>query len=408
MHLLHVVPSFVPAWRYGGPVKAVDELSRALARRDLDVRVYTTDIDGPDNLDVPLDEPVEREGVTTRYFRARSPRSYTFSPHLARGLARDVSKFDLVHVHSALNWPTTVAARIADRNDVPYLIRPCGILEHTPFHQPYEDGWRGRLRRWKKRAYLELVERTNLENAARLHLTSEGEREAIDWIGTSTDIAIHPLGVQPPDDYPSPSTSRDALAEEHDLDPDRTWLLFLSRLDPKKGLDRLIAALPELEADTDELHLLVAGSGPDDHEAKLRRLVDEKDLHDTVEFLGFVEDEAKLRTFRASDVFVLPTHQENFGIAVAEAMDAQLPVVVTPGVDIHPYVSDHEAGRIGAWKDEYLEELDQLLAEPETWGAMGKRGRDLVRTVFDWDRIAEELEATYEEILAEVQHDRDR
>src|SRR5487761_2434080 len=111
MRLLHVVPSYYPAVRYGGPIRSVHGLCRALARRGHEVHVYTTNVDGPGVSAVPTDRPVDMDGVQVHYFEVQSPRRLYRSPAMRRCLRATVGGFDAVHIHSVFLWPTWAGAR---------------------------------------------------------------------------------------------------------------------------------------------------------------------------------------------------------------------------------------------------------------------------------------------------------
>ncbi len=163
MRLLHVVPTYLPAWRHGGPILAVHGLCKALAARGHEVTVFTTNVHGEGTLDVPLGRPVAMDGVEVRYFPVRSPRRLYFAPALRRTAREEIQRFDAVHLHSVFLGPTTAAARAAERAGVPYLLSPRGMLV------PELIRARGR---WRKLAWLALAERRTIEQAAALHATS--------------------------------------------------------------------------------------------------------------------------------------------------------------------------------------------------------------------------------------------
>ena len=128
MRLLHIVPTYLPAVRYGGPIFAVHALCRALAARGHVVEVFTTSIDGPRNASVPHDKPVMLDGVKIRYFASPTLRRLSWAPALARALRREIAGADVAHLHSVFLWPTWAAARLARRAQVPYVISPRGML----------------------------------------------------------------------------------------------------------------------------------------------------------------------------------------------------------------------------------------------------------------------------------------
>src|SRR5262249_50404415 len=166
MRILHVVPSYLPAVRYGGPIFTVHGLCRALAARGHKVQVFTTNIDGSGVTPTPVTTPVELDGIQVRYFACPFGRRLYWAPELARALAYEIDKIDIVHLHSVFLWPTWAAARAARSADVPYVLSPRGMLVQDLI---------ARRSRIAKSAWLRLIERTNIERAAAIHLTSELE-----------------------------------------------------------------------------------------------------------------------------------------------------------------------------------------------------------------------------------------
>ena len=131
MRILHVVPTYLPATRYGGPIHSVHGLCAALAADGHDVHVFTTSVDGPGDSPVPLGQPVALDHVNVWYFPSRRLRRLYWSPPMARALRRDAASFDLLHLHSVFLWPTWAAARAAAAARVPYVISPRGMLVRT-------------------------------------------------------------------------------------------------------------------------------------------------------------------------------------------------------------------------------------------------------------------------------------
>ena len=232
MRLLHVVPTYLPARRYGGPIVAVHGLCRALAARGHQVDVFTTNVDGDGVLDVPLGEAVDLDGVRVRYFPSPMPRLY-WSPRMQRALRANVRAYDLVHTHAIWLWPGYAAARAAHHANVPYVISPRGMLVPELIRQ------KSRL---VKRAWLAAIERRNFAEAAAIHFTSNVEQQDAARIRTPLPSPfIVPNGI---DLEPRPNVPRDEKT-----------LLFLGRINWKKGLDRAIELLPQIDA-----RLVIAGN----------------------------------------------------------------------------------------------------------------------------------------------------
>ena len=196
LRLLHIVPTYLPALRYGGPIRSVHALCRALAADGHDVHVFTTSVDGPADSDVPLARPVDLEGVKVTYFPSRRLRRLYWSPPMRRALAASVGGFDVVHLHAVYLWPIWAGARAARAQGVPYVISPRGMLVPELMR---------RKSRWVKAAWIALIERTNLEAAAAIHTTSSVEAGHLSGFGWKLPpIATIPHGV---DDPPPPSAA---------------------------------------------------------------------------------------------------------------------------------------------------------------------------------------------------------
>ncbi|HSK77900.1 MAG TPA: glycosyltransferase [Thermoanaerobaculia bacterium] len=368
MKILHVVPTYLPAWRHGGPILAVHGLCRALAERGHGVAVCTTDVHGDGRLDVPLGKPVDRDGVAVRYFPVRLARPY-WSPALGAAVAESVAGFDLVHLHSVFLWPTSAAARAAERAGVPFVVSPRGMLV------PELMTGRGR---WRKAAWMFLAERRTLERAAALHATSDLEaREA-----ARLDLPLPPVFVVP-------NGVDLAEAPPGEREP---FLLFLGRVSWKKGLDRLIPALAHVPGAT----LRIAGNDEEGLRPQLERLAHTAGVASRVAFLGPVEGDEKATLLGRAAVLVLPSYSENFGNVVLEAMAAGCPVAVTPEVGLAETVRETGAGivvdgdpaRLGA-------ALAALLADRGRREEMGCRGAEAARERFGWGAVARRMEELY-------------
>jgi glycosyltransferase involved in cell wall biosynthesis len=357
--ILHVVPTYLPAWRYGGPIVAVHGLCRALVERGHEVTVFTTNVDGPDTLDVAPDSTLD--GVRIRYFASPFRRLY-WSPAMSRALG-DVAAFDVVHVHAVFLWPGVAAARAARRNRVPYVISPRGMLV------PELIAAKSSL---AKNAWLRFAERPGFAGAAAIHFTSELERRDAARVGLPIPSSIVvPNGVDVP---PIPAVERDPAT-----------LLFLGRISWKKNLDAVLQALPQLP----EARLIVAGPDDEGLTPRLRELADRLGVGGRVSFPGPVYGNAKLELLARATLFVLLSHSENFGNAVLEALSMRTPVVLSPNVGLAEEVVRAGAGVLGA------EAIAPLLADPDRRVEMGRRGRELVEQRFAWDAVAAAMEEAY-------------
>ncbi len=389
MRILHVVPSYLPARRYGGVVRSVHGLCRALVQLGHEVDVFTTPVDGPRDSDVPTDRPVERDGVRVHYFPCPRLRRLYWSPAMGRALRDGAQGYDLIHTHSVFLWPTMAAARAAARAGVPFVVAPRGMLVRELIE---------RRSPWLKKTWIALVERGNLQRASAVHVTSEAEADALRALALPLpEVVVVANGVNPPRDAESP-------ADDGELDRllgAGPFLLFLGRISWKKGLDRLIPALARLPG----RRLVVAGNDEEGYRAELEVLARRCGVSDRVLFLGPRYGAQKWALYRRATAFVLPSYSENFGNTVLEAMACGCPVVVTPEVGLAATLSEHGAGLVADGSAESLAGgLDRLLHDTVLRSRQTARARALVTERFLWNRIGEEMVAVYRHVIERHEH----
>ena len=385
MRILHVVPTYLPAVRYGGPIRSVHALAAAQTRQRAEVEVFTTNVDGPGRLDVPIGVPVELDGVRVTYFACGVPRRLYRSPELGRALESRVTGFDIVHLHSVFLWPTAAAGRAARRHEVPYVVSPRGMLVRDLIRR------RSRL---PKEAWLRFVERDNLEGAARIHFTSRLELdEALAFPYRWPPGEVVPNGVEP-----EPGANGDPAPAIRHLCEGAPFVLFLGRLSWKKGLDRLIPAMRALPGTT----LVVAGPDDEGLEPALRSLALREGVVDHVRFIGPVHGADKIALLRAAALLAVPSYSENFGNVVLEALLEGCPVALTREVGAAPIVEAAGAGRVVPGDPPALgRALAELLADDSLRRTMGAAGREVTRRDFSWDAVAKRMDALYRAARAE-------
>jgi glycosyltransferase involved in cell wall biosynthesis len=395
--ILHVIPTFAPAWRWGGPVHAAVELTREQAKQGQQVTVHTTNADVDGVVDVPLNQPVAMNGVEIWYSPVRDPTGLGFSPALSRSLRAQVGQFDIIHIHTLFSWPPTVAAFRAKRTGVPYIVRPAGSLDPVCLAKMYDTRLKSLLSRAKKWLYFRTLSRLVLDRAAAIHFTTEEERDAARPLGLTVPAVVVPLGVRCP---PPPTIPQATLRQREPSIGNRKTILYLSRLDPIKGLDQLIDALGLLSREREDFVLLVVGDGPEAYRQKLQSLLDGNGIRSRAVFLGPVYGDAKWQVMREADLFALTSHHENFGVAVVEAMAAGLPVVISKHTNIHSEIERSGAGLVTSLApDEIAAALRQLLDNAELRLQMGRRAQQLASESFSWRKVVEDLTEIYRKII---------
>lgn len=378
-----MIPSLGP--HRGGPSYFLPLLARDLGAAGVTVEIAATDDDGADRLDVPLGRPVMFEGATTHFF-PRQARFYTFSLPLAAWLRTHVTSYDLLHIHALFSFAALPAALFADRHRVPYIVRPLGTLNHYGREQ---------RRPHLKRASFRVIERPILEHAAAIQYTSEQEGNEAADLGLRQPSTIIPLGIDLSTYTALPSP--DSFLDRHPELRSRPIVLFLSRIDPKKGLDLLLPAFAHAAPDA---ALVIAGRGDAGYMSYLERQAANLGLGDRVTWTGHLSGDEKLAALAAATVFVLPSYSENFGIAAVEALAAGVPTIVSTGVAVASDIRAHDAGVVvGLTEADLAEGMSRLLSSASLREDMSRRGRRLARDHFSMQIVTERTLDLYRSIL---------
>ncbi len=375
MRVLHVVPSYYPAVRYGGPIVSVRGLCEALAKAGVEVDVATTDADGPRDLDVPTDRWTELGGVRVRYFH-RWPRiDFAASVPLTRFLFAEARRYDLVHVVGVFSYPSLMAGAAARAARVPYLISPRGSLEP----------WALAHKRWKKVPYWGIFERRNLERAAAIHATSDEEARSIRALFPGARVFVSPNGV--------------GVVTPPAVERSQRQVVFLGRIHQKKGLDILVRAMSLVTRELPDAETVLAGPDDEREWPRIEAIVATLSPRPRVRYLGPVSGDERWRLLASSAVFALPSHSENFGIAVLEALACGTPAVVSRNC---PWEVLEERGA-GRWiensPERFAAALVELLEAPSRTRAMGDAAKALAAE-YSWATIGREMASQYREVTA--------
>lgn len=373
----------------GGPVRAVIDLSNAMQERGHEISVACWEApDAPEDWGQP-GRPHAIEIPAPDF-----PGGFLSKPQI-RDIRPTIRQHDVVHLHGIWEPITLQFARMAEHQGRPWVVSIRGML----------DRWCMAQRGLKKRVYLAMGGSRTLNMAARVHLTAEAELEQSgQYFKKSTPVVIpNLLNLEPFAQMPPESLARDEFAAFQTGEP---VLLFLSRIHYKKGIEHLLDAVAALASDT-PAQAIIAGTGDEAYTQSLRDRARAAGVHDRVHFVGHVGGDLKLSLYRAADLFVLPTSQENFGFVFFEALAAGTPLVTTNGTDTWPELERSGAGEIVPLRPDdtpdpkaLAERIASMLADRESLAARGQAGRDWVFENLDPARIADRFEQLYQDATA--------
>ena len=373
LRVLHIAPSF--ARKDGGPSEVLRGLLPALKSLGIQVTVVATDkgVDESDSDFIATND--------VRIASAHAPKSWSYAPGVRKLIRRAVAGVDVVHVHSIHTHTTTVALSECFRAGVPVLLEPHGAL----------DSYHLRQGATKKRLYSRIFDRRGLRNLAGAIYSSSKELDEGNNFLRDTQSFVMPLGVD--------SSLFDAKRSPSGV----PTVLFLGRITEKKHLDHLLRAMADPNVLALNPQLVVAGPADPDLSYRPADLVESLGLGENVSFLGQVTSVQRLELLSRANAFVLPSDDESFGMAVAEALAAACPTIVTPEVGIA--VDAAAAGALYLCATDAADlsgVLLHVLSDRVGAEAVGRRGRTYAQQSFTWDAAA----ATAVQIYTSVRDER--
>lgn len=368
----------------GGTAYSVTNLAKALSGHNISSHLFTLDYQS-NGLQISVGNVKfhsERARKLAIQFRGLQP---TASQYLAKLASAEL---DLIHNHGLWMFPNLYARQAAVAHQIPLVISPRGMVESWSLN----NSWYKKCPAWF------LYEKQNLNSAIAFHATSAEEVKSIRRLGYKQPIALIPNGVSIP--TRDERANKQVLSEIFPQIDKKKWLLFLSRIHPKKGLDNLLRVWQLLANRFPDWHLIIAGSDLIGYQAELELLVEQLQLKQQITFTGMLSGQLKFSALTNADLFVLPTHSENFGIAIAESLAYGVPVVTTKGA---PW-QELETYKCGWWVDDNQEALMDALIEAMEIPAskrqeMGLKGRELVKVKYSWQSIAKDMASVYHWIL---------
>jgi len=386
LRIVHYSP--VMRIEMGGVVRAVLDWCTVMAARGHEVILVTCDAS-----QLPADwNGADGKPKVVAIPGGRRPNGLV-GPAAVRAWDKLLSPGTVIHLHTPWTASNMQMSWRARRRGVPYIVSIHGML----------DDWSMRQRTLKKRFFLAAGGRHYLSAAARNHYTAVAERDqARKWIPGGRPAVIPCLvDLSPYRQLPGPQIAQAKFG----IDNATPTLLFLSRLHEKKGVHTLIDAAAQLRRRGRAFRLIIAGAAAPaerDYEMGLRDQVHRLGLQETVAFVGLVTGLEKISLYQASDLFVLPTHQENFGLVLIEAMVCGKQVLTTRGTDIWQEIASAGGAIAENSADAFADAIARLLEDRTALAESGQRARQWAMRWLDMDRVAAEYEQLYAQVLAEA------
>jgi glycosyltransferase involved in cell wall biosynthesis len=355
-------------------------MCRALSDRGMRVLIAATD-DGLDNAsELKQGQTINYKGFPVILFPKQLGASFKYSRPFSLWLHANVTNFDVVHIHAVFNHASIAAARACRKKRVPYIVRPLGTL----------DPWSMKQKPLRKKVFWHAGVQKMLTGAAAIHYTSDEEQRAVEESLNLNHGVVVPLGVD----------SKRVVPESR-APQERPYVLVLSRLHPKKALAVLIEAFLSLIVleEFESWSLVLAGDGPADYVASLKRIVERQHATEFVKFPGWLSDEKREAALGNASLLALPSYQENFGLCVMESLAHGVPVLISPHVNLAGAIESAGAGWIAAVDKNSLQKvLAEALRSEDERRRRGTAGRSLA-SKFSWPAVAASLCELYGSIL---------
>ncbi|MEO8886324.1 MAG: glycosyltransferase [Mucilaginibacter sp.] len=375
MKIIQINASYKPALIYGGPTMSVAMLCEQLVIAGTDVIVFTTTANGYD--DLPQKTNANVDGVKVTYFKRLTKDHTHFSPALLIKLWQQVKKNDLVHIHAWWNTVSVLSCLIAVLRGVPVVVSPRGTLSPYSFSN-------------KNRGIKSIIHKflgKPLLNKCHIHVTSEREALAIAQLVNPASITTIANFVKLPVNFTAHNT----------LPVDTLRLLFFSRIEEKKGLDILFKALTKV---TVPYHLTIAGTGEETYITYLKQLAADNDITQFITWAGFYNED-KFELLNNHDLFILPSHDENFANTVIESLSVGTAVLISQNVGLYNYVEQNKMGWVcQVFPDSVTTFINNIAIHcREELIRIRKNAPAIIYNDFKADKLVEKYIAMYNQII---------
>lgn len=408
MNILHITPSYKPAYIYGGTTVSISRLCEAQAdflnkqnkntNQNNDnsinkVTVYTTTANGQEELDIDSDKPILVDGVEVWYFKRQTKDHTHFSIGLLKKLFQTAKNFDAIHVHSWWNTVVVFSVLICILKGVKVIVAPRGMLgEYTLQSQ----------KKSPKSIFHKRIGKKLLKKSF-LHLTAQIERDEVDYI-KDNHVFVLPNLLS----LPTNQANQNKIEIKKKQESDTFKLVFMSRIHHKKGLEILFEAISQFEnnyttIESTKINLqldLIGKSESIEYQNSLKQLIYQKKLDDKIKWIGWLEGNQKFEHLENADLFVLPSFNENFANVVIECLSTGTPVVVSDKVGLADYVREKDLGWVCKTNsvESLLQNLQIAIHDKIKREKIRQRAPQIIQNDFSSQKLAQKYIEVYQKI----------
>lgn len=387
LKLLHIIGSVDESG--GGTTDHVVSTAQIWAKEGWDCHVLC--LDSPDAACVarsPLKTiALGPKGRAYRFFRRLIPLlRYGYTPRLKRWLDQNAADYDAIILNGLWNYTSVGSWRALRNSRTPYFLCPHGMLD--PWLRSFNP-----VRHWFRVIFWKLIEKRVAQYATSIIFACEEERRLAQYFlaGLHHRSVVVPYGSREP--AGDRERQREAFFQSFPYLKGKRFILFLSRIHPKKGVDLLVEAFGRVCGHVPEFELVIAGPDQTGLVPELTRMARDLGVDKKIHWVGMLRGDVKWGAFLSASFFALPSHQENFGIAIVEAMALGLPVLISNKVNIWQEVNRNIAGRI---VDDNVDDVTRGLEwfcnlPEEERNRIGRNARDCFANNFDLQRNAIEF-----------------
>ena len=384
MRILHVTIGM--NFEEGGTQTVVRGLTKALAKKGVDISIFTTT-----NPEANTGNICTPEGTKVKIFKrdffSRFWNSHSFD--FSRAINEEIKSFDLVNIHGIWNYPSFSTYWAAKKFNKPYIVMLHGALEPKSLS----------FKPLRKIAYFSIIQKKILREAAALWAANQEEADNLKKILKTGRIIIIPNGLDLDEFKGVPE--RRILDQYYPELKNKTVITFLGRIHPIKGIDILIKAFSQAAKVDDNLRLAIVGPDNDGYKNELEKIAKTEKISEKIIFTGIAIGEKKLAIVGNSDILVLPSRSEVKGLVLAEAMACGVPVVATRQCHF-PEIGEVKAGIItDADSDQIAKAILELAKNPALRKQMGENGKNFVFQNLSWEKISVTALNLYKSVLNE-------